>query len=89
MKIENKQLLERVDEKNQELLQLKLSSGKAMLILNSYKQRVQRLVSESKKLQEDLEGRKDLLDKINIETELVIEVSIIYEVMYSIHVCGY
>ena len=46
-----------------------------MLILNSYKQRVQRLVSESKKLQEDLEGRKDLLDKINIETELVIEVS--------------
>ena len=64
-----------------------------MLILNSYKQRVQRLVSESKKLQEDLEGRKDLLDKINIETELVIEVSIsIYNVwsdVLTIHVCVY
>ncbi len=37
LKIENKQFSERYDEKIQELLQLKLSAGNTMQVLNSYK----------------------------------------------------
>lgn len=37
LKIENKQYNERFDEKNQELLKLKLSAGNTLQILNSYK----------------------------------------------------
>ena len=37
LKIENKQFSERFEEKNQELLKLKLSAGKTLQVLNSYK----------------------------------------------------
>ena len=37
LKIENEQLRDRLEEKNQELLKLKLSSGNSTQILNSYK----------------------------------------------------
>lgn len=37
LKIENKQYNERFDEKNQELLTLKLSAGNTLQVLNSYK----------------------------------------------------
>ena len=37
LKIENKQFNERFEEKNQELLKLKLSAGKTLQVLNSYK----------------------------------------------------
>ena len=39
LKIENEQLRERLEEKNQALLRLKLSSGNSMQVLNSYKVR--------------------------------------------------
>lgn len=39
LKIENEQLRERLEEKNQTLLRLKLSSGNSMQVLNSYKVR--------------------------------------------------
>ena len=37
LKIENKQFNERFEEKNQELLKLKLSAGNTLQVLNSYK----------------------------------------------------
>ena len=37
LKIENKQYNEKFEEKNQELLKLKLSAGKTLQVLNSYK----------------------------------------------------
>lgn len=37
LKIENKQFAEKFEARNQELLQLKLKSGNAMQVLNSYK----------------------------------------------------
>ena len=39
LKIENKQFNERFEEKNQELLKLKLSAGNTLQVLNSYKAR--------------------------------------------------
>ncbi len=46
-----------------------------MLVLNSYKQKVNRLTSESDRIQKELHGRKDMLQKIHTETDHVIEVS--------------
>ena len=37
LKIENKQYLEKIDEKNQELLRLKLMAGNTLQILNHFK----------------------------------------------------
>lgn len=37
LKIENKQFSERFEEKNQELLKLKLSAGNTMQVLNTFK----------------------------------------------------
>lgn len=37
LKIENEQLRDRLEEKNHELLKLKLSSGNSTQVLNSYK----------------------------------------------------
>jgi len=37
LKIENKQYLEKIDEKNQELLRLKLMTGNTLQILNHFK----------------------------------------------------
>ncbi|CAJ0940960.1 unnamed protein product, partial [Ranitomeya imitator] len=37
LKIENAQFLERIDERNQDLLQLKMTTGNTMQVLNSYK----------------------------------------------------
>lgn len=37
LKIENQQYLEKIDEKNQDLLRLKLMDGNVQQILNSYK----------------------------------------------------
>ena len=37
LKIENSQYLERIDERNQDLLRLKLLAGNTLQVLNSYK----------------------------------------------------
>ena len=78
LKIENQQLQEKVDMKNQELLKLKLSSGKTLLVLNSYKQKVNKLTSESDRIQRELLGRKEMLQKIELETEHVVKVMILH-----------
>lgn len=39
LKIENQQYLERIDERNQDLLRLKLMAGNTLQVLNSYKVR--------------------------------------------------
>ena len=63
-----------MDSKNQELLKLKLSSGKTLLVLNSYKQKVNKLSSESERMKKELQAREEMLHKIQIETAHVIEV---------------
>lgn len=41
LKIENSQYLEKIDERNQDLLRLKLMSGNTLQVLNSYKVRTE------------------------------------------------
>ncbi|XP_003389251.1 PREDICTED: coiled-coil domain-containing protein 113-like [Amphimedon queenslandica] len=71
LKIENKQLHERVDEKNTQLLELKLSAGKTMQTLNYYKTKVSGMSADSKRLDDEIAQRQELLSKIETESELV------------------
>uniref|UniRef100_A0A673X4L7 Cilia- and flagella-associated protein 263 n=1 Tax=Salmo trutta TaxID=8032 RepID=A0A673X4L7_SALTR len=68
LKIENSQYLERIDERNQDLLRLKLLAGNTLQVLNSYKKKLQSMTCESKLLSSDITSRKEMLVKIEEET---------------------
>ncbi|KAM5297763.1 cilia- and flagella-associated protein 263 isoform 2-T2 [Glossophaga mutica] len=67
LKIENAQLIDTIDTKNQELIQLKLSSGTTQQVLNSYKTRLTRALEMSISLEKEISQRKELLEKIERE----------------------
>ncbi|XP_044125882.1 coiled-coil domain-containing protein 113 isoform X2 [Bufo gargarizans] len=71
LKIENTQFLERIDERNQDLLQLKLTTGDTLQVLNSYKKRLQNNMAESTHLAAEISMRNDILQRIEVETEQV------------------
>uniref|UniRef100_A0A8C3XL19 Cilia- and flagella-associated protein 263 n=1 Tax=Chelydra serpentina TaxID=8475 RepID=A0A8C3XL19_CHESE len=88
LKIENAQFLEKIDERNQDLLQLKLTVGNTLQILNSYKVsqasgtcilflliscRLQNATTASARLMKDISQRKEALEKMERETILVEE----------------
>ncbi|XP_056381361.1 coiled-coil domain-containing protein 113 isoform X2 [Hyla sarda] len=68
LKIENAQFLERIDERNQDLLQLKLTTGDTLQVLNSYKKRLQNTMVESVHLAKEISVRNEILQKIELET---------------------
>ncbi|XP_053551261.1 coiled-coil domain-containing protein 113 isoform X2 [Bombina bombina] len=71
LKIENAQFLERIDERNQDLLQLKLTTANALHVLNTYKKKLQNTTTESSHLGKEIAVRNEMLQKIESETELV------------------
>eukprot|EP01135_Chromosphaera_perkinsii_P000507 Nk52_evm1s106 gene=Nk52_evmTU1s106 len=71
LKIENKQYIEKIEERNQDLLKLKLTSGNTLQVLNSYKKRLNNLTIESQKLKSEIRQRNDLGEKIEAETGIV------------------
>uniref|UniRef100_A0A8C5QEV3 Cilia- and flagella-associated protein 263 n=1 Tax=Leptobrachium leishanense TaxID=445787 RepID=A0A8C5QEV3_9ANUR len=71
LKIENAQFLERIDEKNQDLLQLKLTTGDTVQILNSYKKKLQNSTAASSRLQKEIALRNQILQRIEAETHVV------------------
>ncbi|NXA41641.1 CC113 protein, partial [Eudromia elegans] len=73
LQIRNTQYQEKIEEKNKELLKLKLTSGKAVQALNSYKKRLQDAMETSVCLKKDISQRKELLEKIERETVRVEE----------------
>uniref|UniRef100_A0A8D0GQA8 Cilia- and flagella-associated protein 263 n=1 Tax=Sphenodon punctatus TaxID=8508 RepID=A0A8D0GQA8_SPHPU len=73
LKIENAQFLEKIDERNQDLLQLKLTAGNTLQILNSYKRKLQNATGMSTHLVKDISQRKESLGKIEREAILVEE----------------
>ena len=64
LKIENQQYLEKIEERNNELLRLKLRTGNTIQILNNMKQRLQTLTAESDWLLKETKARKDMLAKV-------------------------
>jgi len=64
LKIENKQFLEKIEERNNELITLKLTTGNTVQVLNTLKKRLHKLTSESEWLQSEIVQRRDLLVKV-------------------------
>ncbi|KAM9121967.1 cilia- and flagella-associated protein 263 [Pangshura tecta] len=73
LKIENAQFLEKIDERNRDLLQLKLTAGNTLQILNSYKRKLQNATAASARLMKEISQRKEALEKMERETILVEE----------------
>ncbi|NXY73251.1 CC113 protein, partial [Glareola pratincola] len=73
LQVRNAQYQEKIDEKNQELLQLKRTSGKTVQVLNFYKRKLQDAMEMSASLMKDISQRKELLWKIEREAALVEE----------------
>ncbi|NXS52046.1 CC113 protein, partial [Brachypteracias leptosomus] len=73
LQVGNAQYQEKIDGKNQELLQLKLTSGKTLQILNFYKRKLQDAMETSTSLIKDISQRKELLEKMEREAALVEE----------------
>ncbi|PNI63593.1 CCDC113 isoform 1 [Pan troglodytes] len=68
LKIENAQFLETIEARNQELTQLKLSSGNTLQVLNAYKSKLHRAMEIYLNLDKEILLRKELLEKIEKET---------------------
>lgn len=68
LKIENQQYLSKIDDKNKELLRLKLMAGNTMQVLNKYKGKLNKMTEENKQLKEDLEKRHVMLENISGES---------------------
>eukprot|EP00928_Gymnodinium_smaydae_P063647 TRINITY_DN47167_c0_g1_i1.p2 TRINITY_DN47167_c0_g1~~TRINITY_DN47167_c0_g1_i1.p2 ORF type:complete len:380 (-),score=129.97 TRINITY_DN47167_c0_g1_i1:140-1210(-) len=65
LQIENQQYIVRIEEANQELLDLKRRSGRTVKILNGMKKRLSGLTAEAKFLEDEIKERKALLAKTN------------------------
>ncbi|KAM5263688.1 cilia- and flagella-associated protein 263 isoform 2-T2 [Ctenodactylus gundi] len=67
LKIENAQFLEMIEAKNRELIQLKLTSGNTLQILNTYKKKLHQAMEMYSNLEKEILLRNELLEKINKE----------------------
>ncbi|XP_064239205.1 coiled-coil domain-containing protein 113 isoform X1 [Aotus nancymaae] len=68
LKIENAQFLETIEARNQELTQLKMSSGNTLQVLSAYKSRLHKAMDMCINLDKEILLRKELLEKIEKET---------------------
>ncbi|GAB1609381.1 coiled-coil domain-containing protein 113-like [Argonauta hians] len=71
LKIENQQYMEKIEERNNDLLRLKQEAGKTQQALNSTKKKLQELMIESEKLKRDIKVQEDVETKIDAEYKLV------------------
>lgn len=67
LQIENKQLLAKIDECNEELLNVKLSGGKAVQVLNEFKRRLAVHTEDSNWLKNEVKLKENLLKKLKDE----------------------
>jgi DNA repair exonuclease SbcCD ATPase subunit len=67
LKIENQQYNEKIEERNNELLKLKLTTGNIVQVLNTSKKRLAALTTESVWLRKSMDEREDQLGKIKEE----------------------
>ncbi|NXG62840.1 CC113 protein, partial [Hemiprocne comata] len=73
LQVRNAQYQEKIGEKNQELLQLKITSAKTVQVLSFYKRKLQDAMETSTSLMKDMSQRKKLLEKTEREAALVEE----------------
>ncbi|KAJ3043949.1 hypothetical protein HK097_001616, partial [Rhizophlyctis rosea] len=71
LQIENKQYLSKIEERNGELLKLKMISGNTVQVLNYYKKKLQTLTTQSQHLRTEIALRREQLQKLTMESEVV------------------
>ena len=71
LQIENKQYVVKIEERNEELLMVKLSTGKTIQVLNEYKKRLKDKLDEAEWLRNEVAGKKSLLAKLEKEDNRV------------------
>lgn len=59
LKIENQQFLEKIDERNSELLKLKLTTGRTVQVMNSLKAKLQQLMDHQQFLRDAIADREE------------------------------
>ncbi|KAG5463079.1 MAG: hypothetical protein BJ554DRAFT_1873 [Olpidium bornovanus] len=69
--IENQNYQMKIEERNSELLKLKLIAGNSVQVLNQYKKRLPLLTSEAASLKAEIVARDQLLDRLKVETAVV------------------
>lgn len=74
LKIENLQYMEKIEERSQDLIHLKLMTSYVLRVLNSYRQKLNALLSESRRLKLDIASRQELICRIDNETATVEDV---------------
>merc|ERR1719394_619601 len=68
LKLRTSSISEKIDERNQDLLRLKLMAGNTLQVLNLYKKKLAALTQESEQLKGEIISREELLVKIDGET---------------------
>lgn len=71
LQIENKQYVQKIDERNEELLKLKLTTGATVQALNTLKNKLQSLLTESSWLNKEIKSRTEQLKKLKDDTTAV------------------
>ncbi|TPX62301.1 hypothetical protein PhCBS80983_g00594 [Powellomyces hirtus] len=71
LQIENKQYLAKIEERNTELLKLKMTAGNTQQVLNYHKRKLQSLTHESDILRHEIAQRRDMLSKLIAEADIV------------------
>ena len=67
LQIENKQYVASIEERNEELLQVKLLTGKTIQVLNEYKKKLSEKLEEETWLKNEVKGKRTLLSKLDKE----------------------
>ena len=70
LQIENKQYVSRIEERNEELLRLKMTTGKTVQTLNALKHRLGDLLGESEGLTRDIDARAEQLRKARARSDV-------------------
>lgn len=71
LQIENKQYVAKIDERNQELLKLKMTTGSTVQVLNNLKKKLNALMSETHWLRQEMRQRTELLAKLRADNRAV------------------
>ncbi|OQR82603.1 hypothetical protein ACHHYP_15693 [Achlya hypogyna] len=67
LQIENKQYVAKIEERNDELLKLKQTTGNTVQLLNNLKQKLNDLIDESAWLRAEIQSRSELHEKVKAE----------------------
>ncbi len=73
LEIENKQFLEKIEDRNDELLALKVTTGNTVQVLNGLKKKLATLTAETDWLKREIAHRDAALIKLNDEVQRVFE----------------